>query len=291
MMMYGGASESWKGSLISSRQKWAQESRDEDGNHVQVASSTAAAAEETMVKWRGNFVPEGRAKALKHVFDDLQDHFGHQRPDPQVHFKLGRGLRHVHGSWCDNVAFTYLINGDACDLEYVGMDVCIDLSEKRVLSKYGGSPFENYGKSWVYVYVPELTIEKVKSYVKAGTGWDVSDERLAIDPNRNLVAIEAKMHQDPQPEPSFWVATVRDKTQMESFSRAGSVQQMFEQPSQQHVHRGIGIFAVSIEVPGYPDAKPNPGMGEEATLSFTLVSVRTWGVTDCIAPIVHFPRK
>jgi len=39
-----------------------------------------------MVQWRGNLVPEKEAKALRHVFDNLQDHFGHhhQWPDPRV---------------------------------------------------------------------------------------------------------------------------------------------------------------------------------------------------------------
>ena len=39
-----------------------------------------------MVQWRGNLVPQKEAKALRHLFDDLQDHFGHQRPDPRVRF-------------------------------------------------------------------------------------------------------------------------------------------------------------------------------------------------------------
>ena len=45
------------------------------------------------------------------------------------------------------------------------------------------------------------------------------------------------------------------------------------------------------EVEGNPNVRPTPGMGEEATLLFTLISVRRWGVTDCIAPIVRAPMR
>ena len=270
--------------------------QDEEGvtsDKIAEASSTAAANAATatdgkMVKWRGNIVPEKKAKALKHVFDDLQDHFGHQRPDPFLRFSMASpSLRHdQHEAWYDNLAITYKIGDDACDLDYIGMDVCIDMTPKR-------TSFEDYGKSWVYVYVPELTIEKVKAYVKTGTGWDVCDDNFTVDYNRNLIGIEAKMHQAPQPEPSFWVVTNKDTTSAPDgqFTRVGSVQKVIEQPSQQHVHRGVGIFTVSLEVPGSPNFKPRAGFGEEATLSFTLISVRTWGVTHYIAPIVYSPRK
>lgn len=41
--------------------------------------SVVSSANSNMVQWRGNLVPEKEAKALQHVFDDLHDHFGHQR--------------------------------------------------------------------------------------------------------------------------------------------------------------------------------------------------------------------
>ena len=150
----------------------------------------------------------------------------------------------------------------------------------------------NYANSWVYVYLPESTFDKFKSYVKAGTGWDVSDEGFIEDPNRNLVAIEAEIHhKSGQPRPSFWV--VKENTDTASgndvsFSRIGSIQEVSAQPHQQRIHRGVGIFSVSIEVEGTPNLKPTPG-GDEAKLKFTLVSVRTWGITECVAPIVHAP--
>ena len=141
---------------------------------------------------------------------------------------------------------------------------------------------------------PHSSIDKFKSYVKDGTGWDVSDEGFIDDPNRNLVAIEAKLHhQSGDPEPSFWV--VKEKDAYASFTRIGSVQEVFAQSHQQHVHRGVGIFSVSleVEVDGTPHVRPTPNAADEveAKLSFTLVSARTWGVTDCVAPIVYNPSK
>lgn len=248
-----------------------------------------------MVLWRGNQVPEQEAKALRHVFDNLQDHFGHQRPDPRIRFSVN--LTHPgHGEvWEGDLDFTYDINGEQCNLAYFGMDVCVDLTPKLV--HFEGRPMlRDYGHSWVYIYLPQLTYDKVISYVKTGTGYDVSTEGTVEDPNRNLVAIEAKLHHDAeQPKPSFWVVKEKEdssgKGKDVSFSRMGSVQEVNANPRQQRVHRGVGIFSVSMEVEGTPNFMPAPQTGEEANLSFTLVSVRTWGITDCVAPIVHAPDK
>jgi len=247
-----------------------------------------------MVRWRGNLVPEKEAKALRHVFDNLQDHFGHQRPDPRVRF-FNKDLTHPGGRgqmWTGELEFTYDVNGDPCDLAYMSMDVCIDLAPKLV-HKHGQPMLKGYGSSWVYVYLPEPTYNKIKSYVKVGTGWDVSDEGTVHDSNRNLIAIEAIMHHEvDQPKPSFWVVKDKDSSGSDiCFSRIGSVQEVNADPQHQFVHRGVGIFSVSLEVEGTPNFKPTPGTGDEANLIFTLVSVRTWGVTECVAPIVHASDK
>jgi hypothetical protein len=278
-------------------------------NHVPNEEEAAAADEEehstntNMVQWRGNLVPEKEAKALRHVFDNLQDHFGHQRADPHVNFNImslrRNDTKHLDTAWHGDLNFVYNIDGEACNLAYIGIDICIDLSPK-LLHKFGQQILKDYGKTWVYAYMPEITWEKIKEYVKAGTRWDVSDEGTVHDPNRNLVAIEANMHhQSDQPKPSFWVVS-EDNNEASStgentasFSRIGSVQEVcHEQPSLQRIHRCVGIFAVSAEVDGSSSTiPPTPGMGKEASLSFTLVSIRSWGVTDFIAPIVHCPRK
>ncbi len=264
-------------------------------NEQAIQREDEESANEKMVQWRGNLVPEKEAKGLRHVFDDLQDYFGHQRPDPRVRFNAS--LAHPgHGHmWHGDLEFTYDINGDKCNLAYIGMDVCVDLTRKLV-HKHGQPMLKDYGKSWVYVYLPQMTLDKVKSYVKNGTGWDVSEEGTVYDPNRNLVAIEAKMHhQSGQPKPSFWAVKDNDAAfgaeGNMSFSRIGSVQDVYAQSHQQRVHRGVGIFSVSMEVEGTPNFRPTPGASDEANLTFTLVSVRRWGITDCVAPIVHAPSK
>jgi len=248
-----------------------------------------------MVQWRGNLVSEIEAKGLRHVFDELQDYFGHQRPDPRVRFNVSLAHPGQGQMWYGDMEFTYDINGDHCNLAYIGMDICIDLSRKLV-HKHGQPMLKEYGTSWVYVYLPQMTFDKVKSYVKTGTGWDVSTERTVYDPNRNLVAIEAKMnHQSGQPKPSFWAVKEKDAAFGAgggmSFSRIGSVQDVYAEAHQQRLHRGVGIFSVSMEVEGTPNFRPTPSVCDEADLTFTLVSVRTWGVTDCVAPIVHDPSK
>ena len=56
------------------------------------------------------------------------------------------------------------------------------------------------------------------------------------------------------------------------------------------MHRGVAMFSVSLEVEGTPNSRPDPRVGNEANLVFTLVSARTWGITDSVAPIVHAPE-
>ncbi len=247
----------------------------------------------TMTRWRGNTVSEKEAKALRYVFDDLQDHFGYQCVDPRVRFNYAN-LEYLRnsGKWCGGLDFTYNIKGDHCNLAYVGIDVFVDLAPKLV-HKHGEPMWKGYGSSWLYVYLPQLTFDKFKSYVKFGTGWDVSDERTVYDPNRDVVAIEAKL-QSGQAKTSFWAA--KDKVASgaaagdRSFSRVGTIQDVSSHTSQQRIHRGVGIFSVSMEVDGTPNFKPSPHM-DETDLCFTLVSLRTWGTTDGVAPIVYVPRK
>jgi len=246
-----------------------------------------------MVNWRGNFVTVKKANGLRHVFDSLQDVFGPQRPNPRAQFS-GSLAHPGHGQiWDSEINFTYDVNGEQCNLAYIGIDVCLDLKPKAI-HKYGQPMLKGYANSWVYVYLPKMTFEMIKSYVKAGTGWDVSDEGTFYDPNTNHVAIEAEMYnQSGQPKPSFWVVkgneAVSGGGRDLSFSRIGSVQEVSAQPNQQCIHRGVGIFSVSMEVQGTQNFRPSPASGDKAKLRFTLVSVRTWGITDCVAPIVYVP--
>lgn len=313
IMLNIAARESWKGSLTSGRLNWKGKGEDEgDGHHdddkaypneigVVVTTSTSSSSV-NMAVCRGNDtdsapvgIGKANARALRHVLDDLEDHFGHQRDDPNVRFNLSELRYDKYGLWFGNLSFDYMIGGEVCNLDYIGIDVCIDLTQKRS-NRRTDNAFDDYGKSWVYAYIPELTMDKIKEYVKAGTGWDCSNEGIGYDPNRNVVAIEAKMHQEPQHEPpTFWVASDSSNSNAgdddNQFSCVGSVQHVGSQPFQQGVHRGVAFFNVSLEVESSSQNIPTPGTGREASLIFTLYSVRTWGTTNLIAPIVHSTRK
>ena len=260
---------------------------DQDHSHKEVAATSNS----QMVQWRGNMVLAKEAKALRHLFDNLQDHFAHQRPDPSVRFSTSR-LVHSNDGWSGELKFTYDISGDHCSLDFMSMDICVDLSPKLV-HKHGVPTLKGYGTSWVYCYLPEPTFERIKAYVKNGTGWDVSNEGTIFDPNRNLVAVEANLHyQVDQPQPSFWVIKDKDSTGSDiSFSRLGSLQDVHSDSKHQCIHRGVGIFSVSMTVDGTPNFEPLPGGEDEADLTFTLVSVRTWGETQSVAPIVYSPSR
>ncbi len=73
---------------------------------------------------------------------------------------LNPGQGHV---WLGDLDFTYNINGDQCNLGYIGMDVCIDLTSK-LIHKFGGPMLQAYGEAWAYAYLPESTMEKIRDY-------------------------------------------------------------------------------------------------------------------------------
>jgi hypothetical protein len=53
-----------------------------------------------MAQWRGNLVAEKEAKA-RHVFGDLEDHFGHQRADPNIGSKESLHILAKFSSQCN----------------------------------------------------------------------------------------------------------------------------------------------------------------------------------------------
>ena len=84
-------------------------------------NNTSTISTAKLVNWRGNTVPEKEVKALRHVVGNLQDHFGHQRPDPNVTFNTS-ALAHSADDnyWRGDIDFTYNINGERCNLAYIG---------------------------------------------------------------------------------------------------------------------------------------------------------------------------
>ena len=76
-----------------------------------------------------------------------------------------------------------------------------------------------------------------------------------------------------------------------SFSCLGSLQDTRSDSKHQCIHRGVGIFSVSMAVERTPAFEPVSGGEDEAGLTFTLVNVRNWGEAQSVAPIVYSPRR
>jgi hypothetical protein len=94
-----------------------------------------------MVRWRGHLVTEKEAKILKHVFDDMQDHFGNRKcENPSVKFNFDPSLflcknePYTYRShpdptpqdrWHGELDFTYTINNETYDMDYIAIDVSV----------------------------------------------------------------------------------------------------------------------------------------------------------------------
>ncbi|KAL7457816.1 hypothetical protein ACHAWC_009349 [Mediolabrus comicus] len=245
----------------------------------------AADGEEAMVNWRGNWVPEREGIALKHVFDEMKDYFGQPENDPKVNFKINNLHQTADdpNMWRGEVEFTYQIERNPFTLDYMSIDVCIDLTPKT-----RSANMEGYCTTWLYAYLPSYTMEKIEEYFEVGTGWKPSRRGSCLDENRNIVHFESQLNVHPQPEPSFWVANDEEK---KKFTRIGTIREAAKDPANHFIFRCIGIFMVTAEVQGHSGVQPRPGFGNESSLTFTLVSARTLGVVDSVAPIVYRPRR
>jgi hypothetical protein len=263
------------------------------------------------IDWRGNQVTEKEGIALKYLFDDMGNYFGQPDGEPRVIFNIksfdkksddetdGGGGSSNHFSadkavWRGSLEFNYKMNhknrDTSLNLDYMSMDVCIDLKPKKQLN-FGGHDMSEYCRTWVYVYAPRYTIETVLRHFEAGTASKVSSKGLVLDEEQNIVHFEAKLLVKPQPQHGFWIPNEDDSKQ---FTRLGTVHEVSQDPAYQLLFRCIGIFAVTAEVARSSSSKPSDSAvsgKEEARLIFTLVSTRTEGIVNNIAPVVYNPRR
>ena len=292
----------WLSIMSNDKNAQGEGSEQEEKQEDHQASKGDRGDEGTMVSWRGHTVSEKEAKILKHVFDDMKDHFGSRKcENPSVKFNFDPSLflcknepytyrTHPeitpHDRWHGELDFTYTINNETYDMDYIAIqNVYFDLNPKYDGT---GKRIEEYGHSWIYVYFHDDDMKKVKEYFHRGTGWSPSDEGIAEDLNAELVSIPAKVYPAPNPEPSFWTRDTEVKEKL-SFKRVGSVQSVAKDAEYQKIHRGIGVFAISADVPGKESQKPTPEH-EDAQLMFTLISARTFGPAIAIAPVVYGRR-
>lgn len=130
---------------IMSDDKQAQGEGDEQEQQEVLASRGDADEGSTspvsMVRWRGHLVTEKEAKILKHVFDDMKDHFGNRKcVNPNVKFNFEPSLflcknePYTYRShpdptpqdrWHGELDFTYTINNETYGMDYIAIDVSV----------------------------------------------------------------------------------------------------------------------------------------------------------------------
>jgi len=261
------------------------------------------------IDWRGNQVTEKEGIALKYLFDDLQNYFGQPHGEPNVIFNIkinspdgGGGSRHSSADkavWRRSLEFNYKMNYKnrvtSQMLDYMSMDLCIDLKPKKHLN-FGGHDMSEYCRTWVYAYAPRYTIETVLRYFEAGTGIKASSKGLILDEEQNIVHFEAKLLVESKPEHGFWIPNEEDASKQ--CTRLGTVHDASQDPAYHYLFRCIGIFGVAVEIAGSGSSSSKPSASasvesdkEAARLIFTLVSVRTEGIVNNIAPVVYNPRR
>lgn len=77
------------------------------------------------------------ARALRHAHGD---------PNANVRFNLSDLCHDKYGSLFGNLSFDYMIDGEVYTLDYIDVDVCIDLTRKHSNHRTF-NVFEDYGKS------------------------------------------------------------------------------------------------------------------------------------------------
>ena len=115
--------------------------KETEQNHIQASlgSPKEGDAPESMVRWRGHLVTEKESKVLKHVFDEMKDHFGNRKcENPKIRFNFDPSLflcknepymyrSHPNPTpqdrWHGELDFSYTINDETYNMDYIAIDV------------------------------------------------------------------------------------------------------------------------------------------------------------------------
>jgi len=248
------------------------------------------------VTWEGRQFTEKEGILLKRLFNGLQDYFGQPTCEQKVTCKVQYFFQPLPllsksgGKWNGELKFVYKMEHNnretSQQLDYISIDVCIDLTPKKEL-RFSGHDMEGYCKTWIYASAPRYTIETVLQSFEDGTGLEASKSGFVLDENRNMVTFEARLLAGEDSETTFTIPNEEDEHYNHDedgngdreFTRVGSVQEASQDPLYQRFIRCIGIFTMTAEV-----------SGNSARLSLTLISVRAQGVANNLAPIVYDPR-
>jgi hypothetical protein len=132
-------------SIMADKNAPGEEGSGEEHQDALLASKDAkeggSGTTDSMVRWRGHLVTEKEAKILKHVFDEMKDHFGNRKCEyPNIKFNcnpslfLSKNEPYTYRShpdptpqdrWHGELDFTYTINGETYDMDYVAIDVSV----------------------------------------------------------------------------------------------------------------------------------------------------------------------
>ena len=157
------------------------------------------------VNWRGNQVGEKEGIALRNLFDDLQNYFGQPQEDPKVTINIHLDRNSDDEGEIDAKAdylsvrkkgkldFTYKISyknrETSQKLEYMSMDICLDMTPKKKLN-FGGHDMKDYCRTWAYASAPRYTIETFLRYFETGTGLNASSKGLILDENQTWCTLK-----------------------------------------------------------------------------------------------------
>ncbi|KAG7374449.1 hypothetical protein IV203_013544 [Nitzschia inconspicua] len=93
--------------------------------------------------------------------------------------------------WYSDVKVKYIIGGYPRTLELMAIDNCyVDLIPKHSKS---GSVAQNYGRTWVNVYIPKSIMKSMIEKFKADTNWGISNKGLNVDSTQGLTSITANI--------------------------------------------------------------------------------------------------
>lgn len=270
-------------------------------NFKQLLEISEESGGSVQVEYNGVMVSPGEAKVLRHVVDNLHDHFGQPevRGPPKIKFlkpeltNLGYDEKYKSKNdppgdrWYSeiNVIYTNPKINEKNDI--VAMDgVYFDLNPKMTKD---GVNAKNYGSTWINIYIPDKTATAFLLAFREGTGWSVSNHGFNRDEVQGITSITANMSIDDPPYFNVFHKKLDDEKKVvaASIKEMGPISVFMKNEKLRAIYKGTAFFSISMNVLTQVGcvATPVPSDNVKARIKFNLLDTRIFDKASNITSV------